>query len=148
MQFNTFNFLINYVVMVIVGMAFNPMNVLAYRLSDLYISRTLFYGGLLMGANMIWSHEIIHYLIHSVFNKMVFYFGVSLSIIITFFLLRSQYNISDNQWLKRMISHHSTALTTSNKILERSNNYKVVALAKQIIDTQEKEIKLMKELIK
>ena len=134
--------------MVIVGMAFNPMNVLAYRLSDIYISRTLFYGGLLMGANMIWSHEIIHYLIHSVFNKMVFYFGVSLSIIITFFLLRSQYKISDNQWLKRMISHHSTALTTSNKILERSNNYKVVALAKQIIDTQEKEIKLMKELIK
>jgi len=147
MQFNSLHFIINYAVMVIVGMAFNPMNVLAYRLSDLYVSLTLFYGGLLMGANMIWSHEIIHYLTHGTFNKTIFYFGVVLSLIITMFLLRRQYKVSDNQWLKRMISHHSTALTTSNKILERSNNYKLVALAKQIIDTQEKEIKMMKELI-
>ena len=134
MQSNIFHFLINFVVMVIVGMAFNPMNVLAYKLSHLYVSLTLFYGGLLMASNMIWSHEIIHYLSHGVFNKTIFYFGVALSILITV-------------WLKRMISHHSTALTTSNKILERSNNYKLVALAKQIIDTQEKEIKMMKELI-
>jgi len=147
MQSNSFHFLINFVVMVIVGMGFNPMNVLAYRLSDLYVSLTLFYGGLLMAANMIWSHEIIHYLTSGTINKTVFYFGIALSLIITVFLLRGQYKVSDNQWLKRMISHHSTALTTSNKILERSNNYKLVELAKQIIDTQEKEIKMMKELI-
>lgn len=147
MDFNIINLIINYVVMIIVGMAFNPMNVLAYRLSDLYISLTLFYGGLLMGANMIWSHEIIHYLTHGDFNNTIFYLGISLSVLITVFLLRNQYKVSDNQWLKRMISHHSTALTTSHKILERSNNYKLVALAKQIIDTQEKEIKMMKELI-
>lgn len=147
MQSNSLYFIVNFIVMVIVGMAFNPMNVLAYKLSHLYVSLTLFYGGLLMASNMIWSHEIIHYLTHGVFNKTLFYFGVALSILITIFLLRRQYKVSDNQWLKRMISHHSTALTTSNKILERSNNYKLVALAKQIIDTQEKEIKMMKELI-
>ncbi len=36
---------ITFIVMVIVGMLFNPMNILAYRMNDLYISVTLFYGG-------------------------------------------------------------------------------------------------------
>ena len=67
---------------------------------------------------------------------------------ITFLLLRTQYNVDDNQWLKRMISHHSTALTTSEIIYERTNNKKIKKLAKEIIDTQNREINLMKKLIK
>ena len=43
--------LIMFVVMVIVGVLFNPMNILAYRFNDLYLSLTLFYGGLLMDPN-------------------------------------------------------------------------------------------------
>ena len=61
----TFSFkreFIMFIIMVIVGMLFNPMSMLAYRVSDLYNSLTLFYGGLLMASNMIWAHEIIHYL--------------------------------------------------------------------------------------
>ena len=46
-----------------------------------------------------------------------------------------------------MISHHSTALTTSNKIVKRTKNKKIKKLANEIIKTQEKEIKLMKSLI-
>ena len=46
---------IMFVIMVIVGMLFNPMNILAYRFSDLYISQTLFYGGLLMASNMMFT---------------------------------------------------------------------------------------------
>lgn len=42
-----------FIVIVIIGMLFNPMNILAFRFSDLYLSLTLFYGGLLMAANMI-----------------------------------------------------------------------------------------------
>ncbi len=30
-----------FIVMVIIGMLFNPMNILAYRFSDLYISNTI-----------------------------------------------------------------------------------------------------------
>jgi len=44
---------IMFVVMVIVGMVFNPMNILAYNINDLYLSLTLFYSGLLMASNMI-----------------------------------------------------------------------------------------------
>jgi hypothetical protein len=103
--------LIQFIVMVIIGMAFNPMNVLAFRFTDLYLSLTLFYGGLLMASNMMWAHEIIHYLSMGHFNKYVFFIGIFLSVSITIYLLRKQLLIDDEQWLRRMISHHSTALT-------------------------------------
>ena len=78
-------------------------------------------------------------------NSYVFFFGIILSCFVVF-LLRSQLLVNDTQWLKRMISHHSTALTTSHKILERSRDDAVKILAKEIIDTQEKEIELMKAM--
>ena len=116
---------IMFIVMVIVGMLFNPMNILAYRFSDLYISQTLFYGGLLMASNMIWAHEIVHYLSMGHFNILVFTIGIIFSVIVSILLLRSQLLVSDKQWLRRMIPHHSTALTTTHKIYNRTNNIKI-----------------------
>ncbi len=140
--------IIQFIIMVIVGILFNPMNILSFRINDLYLSLTLFYGGLLMASNMIWSHEIIHYLNMGHFNIYLFFIGISLSIFISIFLLRNQFLISDKQWLKRMISHHSTALTTSHNIKNKTKNPIVNKLANDIIDVQEKEIILMKNLLK
>jgi hypothetical protein len=136
-----------FIVMVIVGMLFNPMNILAYRFSDLYISLTLIYGGLLMASNMMWAHEIVHYLSMGHFNMIVFSAGIILSISVSILLLRQQLLVDDNQWLRRMIPHHSTGLTTTHKIYNKTNNPKIKKLAKEIIDTQEKEIQLMKSLL-
>ena len=136
-----------FIVMVIIGMLFNPMNMLAYRFSDLYISQTLFYGGLLMASNMIWAHEIVHYLSMGHFNMLIFSIGIILSIGVSILLLRQQLLVDDKQWLRRMISHHSTALTTSHKIYNKTSNPKLKKLAKEIIDTQEKEIQLMKSML-
>ncbi len=148
MQTNLYKFqLIQFIVMVIVGVLFNPMNVLAFRLNDLYLSLTLFYGGLLMASNMMWAHELVHYFSMGHFNMYIFLFGVALSISIVIFLLRNQFAVEDKQWLKRMISHHSTAITTSKKIYERSKNEEIKNLAKEIIKTQEYEIKLMKSML-
>ena len=136
-----------FIVMVIIGMLFNPMNILAYRFSDLYISQTLFYGGLLMASNMIWAHEIVHYLSMGHFNILVFFVGIILSIGVSLLLLRQQLLVDDKQWLRRMIPHHSTALTTSHKIYNKTTNPKVKKLTKEIIYTQEKEIQLMKSML-
>ena len=73
--------------------------------------------------------------------------GIILSISVSILLLRKQLFVNDKQWLRRMISHHSTALTTSHKILNRTSNPKLKELAKEIIDTQEKEIQLMKSML-
>lgn len=139
--------IIMFIIMVIVGILFNPMNILAYRFSDLYFSQTLFYGGILMASNMIWSHEIVHLLSMGHLNIMIFLLGIFLSVGVSIFLLRSQLLVNDSQWLKRMISHHSTALTTSHKIYKKSKNPKLKKLAKEIIDTQEREITLMKSML-
>lgn len=136
-----------FIVMVIVGMLFNPMNILAYRFTDLYISVTLFYSGLLMASNMIWAHEIVHYLAMGHFNVIVFTVGIMLSVSISILLLREQLMIDDKQWLKRMIPHHSTALTTTHNIYNKTTNPKIKILAKEIIDTQEREIQLMKSML-
>lgn len=133
--------------MVIVGMSFNPMNILAYKFEHLYVSITLFYGGLLMASNMIWAHEIIHYFYMGKFNIVIFIIGIMLSIIISIYLLRKQLFIDENQWLKRMISHHSTAITTSTIIYNKTKNEKIKNLSKQIIITQMREIELMKSYI-
>ena len=139
--------IIMFIVMVIIGMLFNPMNILAYRFSDLYISQTLFYGGLLMASNMMWAHEIVHYLSIGHFNMLVFSVGIILSIGVSMLLLRQQLLVNDKQWLRRMIPHHSTALTTTHKIYNRTNNPKIKELAKEIIDAQEKEIQLMRSML-
>ena len=143
--------IIMFIIMVIIGMLFNPMNILAYRFSDLYISQTLFYGGLLMASNMIWAHEIVHYLSMGHFNMLVFSIGIILSISVSILLLRQQLFVDDKQWLKRMISHHSTALTTTTKLLENNNNFennpKLYRLAKDIIYNQKREIIIMKSML-
>jgi len=136
-----------FLVMVIIGILFNPMNILAYRFTDLYLSLTLFYGGLLMASNMMWSHEIVHYLSMGHFNVLIFSIGIILSISVSILLLRQQLLVDDKQWLRRMIPHHSTALTTTHNIYNRTNDPKIKDLAKEIIDTQEKEIELMKSML-
>ena len=139
--------IIMFIVMAIVGILFNPMNILAYRFNDLYLSLTLFYGGLLMASNMIWAHEIVHYFSMGHFNILVFSVGVILSVLISLYLLRYQFMVNDEEWLKRMISHHSTAITTSEKIYDRTKNTTIKKLARDIIDTQEREITFMKSLL-
>jgi len=141
---------IQFIVMVIVGMLFNPMNILAYRINDLYISLTLFYSGLLMATNMIWAHEIIHYLSMNHFNMYNFFTGISLSILVSV-ILRKQLFVDDKQWLKRMIGHHSTAITTTTQLLDNQKNVTdnsyMYRLAKDIVYNQEKEILFMKNML-
>ena len=136
-----------FIIMTLIGIFFNPMNILAYRLNDLYFSYTLAYGGLLMASNMIWAHEIIHYLVHKQINIIILIIGLIMSISISIFLLRKQFLINDEQWLKRMISHHSTALTTSHNIYNKTKNKNIKNLAKQIINNQKQEIEIMKKLL-
>ena len=143
--------IIQFLIMAIVGILFNPMNALAFKVDHLYFSLTLFYGGLLMASNMIWSHEVVHYLSMGHFSLSNFSIGIILSSFIILVFLRNQTFVDEKQWLLRMIPHHSTALTTTNKLKENlriKKDKKLSKLADDIIDTQEREIKLMKELLK
>ena len=143
--------IIMFSVMVIIGMLFNPMNILAYRFSHLYISQTLFYSGLLMASNMIWGHEIVHFITIKHFNFLFFFIGIILSLSISILLLIQQLFVDDKQWLKRMIGHHSTAITTTKQLLKKRHimkeNTQLYRLAKDIVYNQEREILFMKSML-
>ncbi len=63
------------------------------------------------------------------------------------YLYRAQAAINDKQYLEGMIEHHSMALFTSERILEKTDNYDVAKLAKNIIQTQTDELRDMKKLV-
>jgi uncharacterized protein (DUF305 family) len=46
-----------------------------------------------------------------------------------------------------MIEHHSMALLTSGRILEKTDDYKVAKLAKNIIQKQQDEIVVMRRIL-
>ena len=142
--------LVMFLILVLVGILFNPMNILAYRLNDIYLSLTLFYSGLLMAANMIWAHELVHYFTKGHIDYRVFGIGITLSILISVLLLRNQWMVDDKNWLRRMIGHHSTAITTTKQLLNSGNHFDnpaIFRLAKDIIINQEMEILLMKSML-
>lgn len=141
------NQIILFAVMFIVAIFLNPMNILAYDYSHLFLSTTLILSAAYMASTMLWSHQVVHYLQMGHFNRKIFTIGVVLSLLFIV-LLRSQWIVSPKQWLRRMIPHHSTALTTTKRLLANSTvDDKTYRLAKNIILTQEKEIDFMKTLL-
>lgn len=66
---------------------------------------------------------------------------------IIYYMYKTQQNIYDRDYLNEMIEHHSMALTTSGEILKKTSDPKVKILASKIINTQEDEIKYMKNLL-
>ena len=136
-----------FLVMFVVAICFNPMNMLAFRLSDLYISTTLVLSSLYMASTMVWAHEVFHYFYRGHFRTIVFWVGVFLSAVCVM-LLRTQLFVSPRQWLRRMIPHHSTALTTTTQLLKNNKvDNQTYRLAKDIVITQQMEIDAMKLLL-
>lgn len=77
-------------------------------------------------------------------NKLII--GVSAIIFaVTFYMMRNQTGISDIDYMKGMIPHHSSAILTSQK--SNLQDPETKKLAEDIIKAQKEEIALMKDLI-
>jgi len=104
------------------------------------------YMSIIMGLYMVVLEIMMHDHQYEVFStKYYVLFGVLLVIFIV--LYRTQQFINDKQYLEGMIEHHSMAILTSNKILEKTDNYNVAKLAKEIIQKQQDEIIIMNNII-
>jgi hypothetical protein len=75
------------------------------------------------------------------------YVGIFGFAVLFIFLYKKQIGINDRQYLEEMIEHHSMALLTSKRILEKSSDYNVVKIAKNIIQTQQDEILEMRAVL-
>lgn len=114
--------------------------------SDIYMSLTRTYMALLMTAPMallmlavmrdMYSHKKLN-LIIIIISFCVFTFALT--------ALRSQAFISEQQYLKAMIPHHSSAILTSQNA--NLQDAEVRRLADSIIQSQQREIEQMKKIL-
>lgn len=104
------------------------------------------YMSTIMALFMILLEVMMHDHQYSVFSLHL-YVGIIAALIIFIYLYRKQVLIKDKQYLEGMIEHHSMALLTSEEILQKTDNYDVAKLAKNIIQTQTDELRTMRELV-
>ncbi|NND87807.1 MAG: DUF305 domain-containing protein [Flavobacteriaceae bacterium] len=112
----------------------------------LMVSATRTYMTLLMIAPMAISMMLFMWKMYKDKKTNVIIISVSVVVFILSLIgLRKQVPISDVQYMKAMIPHHSSAILVSNN----ANLYdpEVIELSKEIIEAQEKEIALMKAAI-
>lgn len=130
------------VIMFIAGLL-SSMNVWVDKVSDMRFHLNDIYMSLLMCS---WCLILmgIYYI-----SIKILIFGIIMTIIMIFFI-RNQIFIGETQYLKGMIPHHSMAVLMSNKLFEKINNndetvnINTKKLMKNIIDSQNDEIKFMK----
>ena len=119
--------------------------IMIQKLSDFTNSTGKVYMSIIMGIFMVLLEVAMHdHQYEVVSTKYYITFGLLLIVFVT--LYKTQQFISDKQYLEGMIEHHSMAILTSNKILEKTDNYNVAKLAKEIIQKQQDEIIIMKDL--
>lgn len=63
---------------------------------------------------------------------------------VTIYMIRNQTFISDCQFVKGMIPHHSMAVRMAREIKNKTKDHKIAILADDIIKSQNSEISLMK----
>ncbi|MEN7982446.1 MAG: DUF305 domain-containing protein [Nanoarchaeota archaeon] len=132
----TLSFFIMYIVMF--------LNV--YNLNHVYLSLTRLYMALLMVSAM--SPLMLVFMKNMYKNKKLNKIIILISIfvfLLSLILLRIQVPIGDEQYIKAMIPHHSSAILTSQEANIKDPEVKI--LAEQIIEAQEKEIEQMKNIL-
>jgi len=120
--------------MILAGLL-STMNVYADKLNDIRWSINDIYMILLMTG---WMFTFM-----SVYYKdlVPFWIGISL-VLFSFYAIRVQLFVSQNQYILGMIPHHSMAIFMSKRLLEKENS--IPDFLQQIIKGQEKEIEFMK----
>jgi len=131
------SFLIQYFIMS--PIMTNKMENITNSLGKVYLS-------VLMGLFMILLEIAMHDHQYDVFSLKNYVFVGGL-VLVVIYLYRTQKYVTDKQYLEEMIEHHSMALLTSGRILEKTDDYNVSKLAKNIIQTQTDEIQRMKEML-
>lgn len=132
------SFAIQYYIMSYI-MSNDPKNIENSR-GKLYISSLM---ACLMGLLEVLMHDHQYQTI-----SYKYYIPIVLLSGLFWYLYRYQIGVDEKNYLKEMIEHHSMAILTSEKILEKSSNYKVRRLASQIVNLQNQEINEMKEMVK
>ena len=122
------------------GIMTNSYKNITFSVGKFYMASIM---ALLMGLLEVLMFDI-HMRIISLYYYLILFFMLSIFI----YLYRNQIYIEDKDYLQEMIEHHSMAILTSDEILQKTKSERVKKLAENILTTQEKEIKYMRQLLK
>ena len=114
----------------------STMNVWVNSWDDIYLHMNDLYMVGLMTGWMFFFMGLFEW------NKNKMIFG-GLGAALFFYLIRNQTFVTEHQYLRGMIPHHSMAIMMSKRL----TNSSIQPLLDQIIESQEKEIILMKQYL-
>jgi len=133
------HYVIMFFIMLISGLL-STMNVWADKLDDIRISVNDIYMILLMNGWMFFFMGLYYGDISIVGLGLVL-------VIINIWCIRTQFMVTDSQFVLGMIPHHSMAVHMSKKLIERGSlSSSLKDFASGIIKNQEQEIDFMKKL--
>lgn len=121
-------------------------SIMTDSLADVTNSIGKVYISVIMALYMVAIEVMMHDHQYSVLSTRT-YVGVFGLLALFVFLYRKQIGIDNKQYLEGMIEHHSMALLTSNRILEKTSDYNVAKLAKNILQKQQDEILEMRSVL-
>lgn len=125
---------------------FGLMYLNTYAFEHALWSETRFWMAFIMGASM--AVIMLSFMLNMYSNKMlniVIYVASVIVFSLALWLVRSQSTITDVDYMKAMIPHHSIAIMTSERA--QITDPRVRKLADEIIEAQRREISEMKYLI-
>jgi hypothetical protein len=114
--------------------------------SDITNNTGKIYLATIMGLFMVLLEIVMHDMQYNVCSYTK-YIIIIIALVLFIYLYRKQVAINDKNYLNGMIEHHSMAILTSEEILQKTDNYNVAKIAKNIIQKQKDEIKDMKRII-
>ena len=120
----------------------NSISNITFSVGKFYMSCIM---ALIMGLLELGMHD--YYMYSRLFVSSSYYLSISFGLVVFLYLYRNQMYINDDNYLSEMIEHHSMALLTSDQILQKTQSERVRKLAENIVETQQAEIKYMKQLL-
>ncbi len=116
--------------------------------ADIRPSLGKFYAAGAMALLMVLVEIAMHHASHPYMSLWV-YVAPAAAVVALVAAYRTQYGVSERQYLEEMIEHHSMALLTSQRILEKEPPPRpvVARLAAGILETQQKEIAAMRAIL-
>ena len=118
-----------------------------FQIDHVYFSETRTYMALVMGAAM--ATVMLAFMMHMYDDRGInfgIFAGSAVVFVVALWLVRSQITVDDVSYMRAMIPHHSIAIMTSERA--RISDPRVRKLADEIIESQRREIKEMKTLIR
>jgi hypothetical protein len=138
MKHSSYNhYVIMFFIMILAGLL-STMNVWVDKAEHIRLSLNDIYMIFLMTGWM--------FLFMGIFYKELIITSIGLLlVIVNLFFIRTQFMISEDQYKRGMIPHHSMAIHMSKKLLNKNNNLE--DFLKNLINTQENEIVILNQYI-